>query len=44
VTSAWVCCSRIVFRRLPQAPDVPLGAGGTLTIYTDHGKSVNIIS
>jgi multidrug resistance efflux pump len=26
------------------APKVPLGAGGTVTIYTDHGKPVHIIS
>lgn len=25
-------------------PDMPLGAGGTVAIYTDHGKSVHIIS
>jgi multidrug resistance efflux pump len=25
-------------------PELPLGAGGTVAIYTDHGKAVHIIS
>ena len=25
-------------------PNLPLGAGGTVAIYTDHGKPVHIIS
>jgi len=28
----------------PQPPNLPLGAGGTVAIYTDHGKPVHIIS
>jgi multidrug resistance efflux pump len=27
-----------------QPPDLPLGAGGTVAIYTDHGKPVHVIS
>ena len=28
----------------PAPPNLPLGAGGTVAIYTDHGKSVHVIS